>query len=116
MVDDFGTLPKPPRWALDAGLPAPRDEETFAPYVLRLGFDPKDLLVDLTEQTAPLANYRLATTLQRCMPEVFDSHIGDLAVIHIGPERRMEIENAARSLFGDSYRTPSYSAGSFTSK
>lgn len=101
---DYGLRPAPPSWALEEGLPAPHDDETFIPYVLRLGLQPEPLLVDLTEQTIMLANSRLATTLSRTMRPAFDRYVQRLAEIHITPARQAELENFARSIFGDSFR------------
>ena len=103
---DYGLLPEPPSWALDEGLPAPHEEETFIPYVERMGLQPQPLLVDLTEQTIVLANTRLATTLSRTMRPAFDRHVDRLAKKHITRERRLELESIARSVFGDSFRRP----------
>ena len=99
--DDFGVLPEPPQWALDAGLPAPQEGEGFSQYVTRLGFDADDLLDELTERTAPLANGRLASALRKAMPDVWDSYVDTLDIPY---ERRAEIEDMARNLFGESFR------------
>ena len=44
--------PQPPVWALEAGLPAPREDENFVRYVTRLGLDSSYFFEDLTAQTA----------------------------------------------------------------
>ena len=106
MLDDFGLRPSPPQWALEAGLDAPKEEEGFVEYVTRLGLDASELLIELTPQTAPLANGRLATTLARAMPEARDRYIEALAEIHIPPERRLQIENFACNAFGADFRRP----------
>lgn len=103
-MDDYGLRPEPPRWALEAGLPEPKKEEGFAEYVTRLGLDAEELLVELTAQTAPLANGRLATTLARAMPGARDRYIEHLVSIHIDPLRRLYLEDVARSAFGVSFR------------
>jgi hypothetical protein len=67
--------PTPPRWALEAGLPAPRPRESFRKYVTRLGFDADELLVGLNERTLPLANGRLAAAIQYASPEAFSRYL-----------------------------------------
>jgi hypothetical protein len=67
--------PKPPQWALDAGLPPPVEGEPFVQYIERLGLDPDPLLEDLTVRTLPLANSRLASLLFRELPDVFWAHV-----------------------------------------
>ena len=103
-MNDFGLRPSPPRWALEAGLDAPKEGEGFTEYVTRLGLNASELLIDLHEQTAPLANGRLAHTLSQAMPGCRDRFIDSLAKRHIDPSRREELDNAARSLFADRYR------------
>lgn len=103
-MKDYGLLPDPPSWALDAGLPAPHEDETFIPYVKRLGLQPRPLLVELTRQTIMLANSRLATTLSRTMRPAFDRHVARLVEIHVTPARRRELEYVARASFGDRFR------------
>jgi len=70
----FELRPNPPQWALDAGLPAPRDGETYCAYVERLGLDCDELMVELTERTLPLANSRLAAAIARACPDTFDAY------------------------------------------
>jgi hypothetical protein len=104
-VNDYGLRPEPPEWALAAGLPRPNGEG-FTDYVSALGLDPRSLLDGLTEQTICIANLRLATTLQRAMPHVFDLYVDKLAEKHIEPERRKALADFAYSAFGSSYRRP----------
>lgn len=77
-MEDYGLTPRPPNWALAAGLPAPDEDEAFLAYVTRLGYSGDDLLVDLDERTMSLANIRLGTKLQHSMPVAFDRHIRGL--------------------------------------
>lgn len=100
-MDDYGLRPEPPQWALAAGLPEPKKKEGFTEYVTRLGLDAEELLIDLTEQTSPLANGRLAATIRKTMPDAYDRFLGSL---YIPLERRKELENIARNIFGDSFR------------
>lgn len=104
MPRDFGLCPEPPPWALEEGLPAPYEGETFIPYVRRLGLQLRPLLKDLTQQTIVLANVRLATTLQRSMWQAFDRHVQRLADKHIAPQRQKELEVMAYNLFGARFR------------
>jgi len=76
-MNDYGIRPEPAQWALDAGLPAPREEEGFIEYVERLGLNAADMLVDLTARTAELANLRLVSTLRRLLPKEFDEYVRD---------------------------------------
>jgi hypothetical protein len=103
-LKDFGLRPEPPRWALDEGLPEPLGDETFIPYVQRLGLQAEPLLVELTQKTIPLANGRLATTLSRTMRPAFDRHVDSLVTKHIEPVRRRQIEMMAYNIFGVSFR------------
>jgi hypothetical protein len=103
-LEDYGLRPEPPLWALEEGLPAPHEGETFVPYVLRLGLQPAPLLVELDRRTIPLANGRLSTALSRAMQPAFDRHIERLAQKHITPQRRRELEVMAYNIFGASYR------------
>ena len=77
-MDENGLRPSPPAWALDAGLPEPLQGEGFSEYVRRIGMDPDELLVELNERTLCLANGRLATSLQRALPDVFDAHVAQM--------------------------------------
>ena len=98
-MNDYGLTPAPAQWALDAGLPAPGDEEGFIQYVERLGMSGTELLVDLTAQTIDLANYRLNTQLQRRMRWAFDEHVEALAAEHLDEARRWEVRHAAEMLW-----------------
>ena len=66
--------PKPPQWALAAGLPEPHTGEDFCAYVERLGIDCDELIVELTERTLPLANSRLAAKLTLECPEAWSRY------------------------------------------
>ena len=98
-MKDYGLRPEPARWALKAGLPAPRDDEGFIEYVTRLGLNAAELLVELTEQTMVLANARLNTQLQRRMRNAFDDHVEWLCCMHLDEHRREEIRRSAEYLF-----------------
>lgn len=63
-----------PDWAIWAGCPEPEEGELFPDYVRRLGLDPEPMLEGLTEQTYPLANYRLWSALMRSMPKQFSAY------------------------------------------
>jgi hypothetical protein len=103
-LNDYGLRPEPPLWALEEGLPAPHEDETFIPYVSRLGLQPGPLLMELNQQTIPLANGRLSTTLSRDMRPAFDRYVQSLAEKHIDPARRKQIEIMAYQIFGDNFR------------
>lgn len=103
-MEDFGLRPEPPLWALEGGLPAPQEEETFVSYVRRLGLKPEPLLAGLTERTIVIANTRFASRLQETMRPVFDRYVAKLAREHLTPERRKQIEIIASNVFGDTYR------------
>lgn len=104
-MHENGLRPSPPQWALEAGLPEPFHGEGFSEYVKRIGLDPGLLLEELQERTLCLANLRLATTLQRALPDAFDRHVDKLAASVLGPDRKY-VEHNARVLFGDSFRRP----------
>lgn len=104
---DFGVVPEPPQWALDAGLPEPFEGEGFSEYVNRIGLDPAPLLVDLHRQTACCANGRLAHTLKENMRYYFDRHVESLVREHMTPERHEEIAHIAKWLWPTRYRKPS---------
>lgn len=105
-MEDFGLIPAPPPWALNEGLPEPREGETFLPYIRRLGLDPEPLLEGLNARTIVLANSRMATTLQRAMRPVFDRYVDKISALHATPERRRQIQQMAINLFGNDYRRP----------
>lgn len=67
--------PRPPAWALWAGLPAPDPAEDFSTYVTRLGLDSESLLTGLTPNTLPIANRRLATELMRKLPWFYEGYV-----------------------------------------
>ena len=79
--------PTPPLWAINAGLPEPKDGESFCAYVERLGLDCEWFLEDLTEQTAELVNLRLASLLMDKMPKEFRAHVRMLVAAHVPPGR-----------------------------
>ena len=70
-----GPSPRPPPWALAAGLPSPNPGETFCQYVERLGLDCAELLEGLNERTAVLANPRLASRIAHDMPEAYSRYL-----------------------------------------
>jgi len=86
-MEDYGLTPRPPDWALAAGLPAPHEDESFLEYVTRLGYSGKELVAELDERTMTLANVRLANKLQQSMPVAFDRHVRKLGE-KWGPQRR----------------------------
>lgn len=104
-MNENGLRPEPPEWAIAAGLPEPSEGEGFSEYATRLGLDPDPLLADLEERTLCLANGRLATSLQRAMPHVFDLHVDSLSREVLGDDRS-HIERNARILWGDRFRRP----------
>ena len=70
--------PDPPAWAVEAGIPAPWNGETFVRYCVRIGIPlavAEDMLDGLTERTAPCANDRLGTYLMRQCPDAFWAHV-----------------------------------------
>jgi hypothetical protein len=98
--------PEPPAWALEAGLPEPLEDEMFVPYVRRLGLSTRSLFDGLDDQTADLANIRLATRLHRAMPDAYDRYIDALSRRVLSKEDRKRIENNARLLFPSNFRRP----------
>lgn len=66
--------PEIPGWAVEAGCPQPKRGESFQAYVERLGLDFDDLTIDLCEQTAGIANIRLASELRRRNPWSFERY------------------------------------------
>jgi hypothetical protein len=84
--------PQPPAWALEAGLPAPQEDENFVRYVTRLGLDSSYFFEELTAQTVELANLRLGSYLIDAMPEVFHAHVRALKLAHLDEGRRKELE------------------------
>lgn len=105
-MEDYGLTPRPPQWALDAGLPQPLEDESFCEYVARMGLDCQELLVGLSYCTMPLANYRLATRLQRDMPVEFDRYVAELVREHVSSDRQQELITVARRIWGDRFRRP----------
>lgn len=83
--------PEIPEWASASGCPSPKPGESFRSYVERLGLDFDDLTIELCEQTAIMANVRLASELRRRTPESFKRY--------------------ARQRFDDSQSRYSYSRG-----
>lgn len=75
MEPSLAPRPRVPEWARWAGLPCPLQGEGFEEYVLRLGLDPVMLLDGLTENTAYIANRRLATELMRRMPKSYEAYV-----------------------------------------
>lgn len=90
--------PKPPQWALEAGLPAPKKDECFVSYVARLGIDADELLVELRAETASLANLRLGSYLISTMRKAFTRHCDALAESVLEPERRKMLRVYAASM------------------
>jgi hypothetical protein len=90
-----------PQWALSAGLPAPYEDELFMDYVPRIGLDLYSLFEDLNDQTAPLANIRLASVIQDAMPDEWDAYVATLVD---DPDRKKYLQDTAFDLFGSNYR------------
>lgn len=78
-------MPKPPQWALDAGLPAPEKNENYCEYVTRLGYNCSELLADLTPRTHQIAHERLVSKLIVSLPEVWDRHLRVFVRAHARP-------------------------------
>jgi len=71
--------PDPPQWSIQAGLPLPLEDEEFCEYVTRLGLDCPDLLMDLDLRldesgVEGIANLRLATAIQKIVPDIFSAY------------------------------------------
>lgn len=107
-MKDFGLKPEVPQWAVNAGLPEPEPGEGFATYVKRIGLDPTELLADLHEQTACLANLRLAHVLKMKLRWYFDQYVDSLSRVHLTPERIKELRAFASYIHGPRTRKPSY--------
>lgn len=90
-------IPEPPAWALEAGLPAPTEGETFVAYCIRLGIDPAPLVDDLDERTECIANMRLAHRLRLDLPRAWQAHIEAWLAASIKPERRRELQAWGRA-------------------
>lgn len=89
---------EPPQWAIDAGLPGPKRAEDFESYVARLGLDAGELLEELTERSAPVANVRLATSLANHLPDSYSQHVEALCARHFSPEQREAQRRLGRNL------------------
>lgn len=89
--------PEPPQWALDAGLPGPFEGESFAAYCTRLGLEPGEFLIDLTDRTSCFANLRLAGRLARDMPEQWSEYVHKRSALT--PARREALDRIARQLW-----------------
>jgi hypothetical protein len=98
-LPSFNARPEPPLWAVYAGLPEPRDDEGYVEYLNRIGLDPVELLVDLTDRTACLANIRLESKLMRSMPEAYQRHVNAFVRSRLNPERRRYVVILASNLF-----------------
>jgi len=82
-----------PRWALETlSAPAPGPSETFTAYCDRIGAPTDELLGDLNEQTADLANVRLATWIQRQHPEKFRRYTRSWLKTLVPSERLVALE------------------------
>jgi hypothetical protein len=98
-LPSFNARPEPPLWAVYAGLPEPHDDEGYVEYLNRIGLDPVELLVDLTDTTACLANIRLESKLMRSMPKAYKEYVDAWVQVRLGPERRKHVSRLASSLF-----------------
>ena len=82
-----------PLWALETGsAPEPRPGETFPGYCARLDAPYDELVEDLTDQTADLANGRLATWIQRRNRELFKSYTRAWLKTLVPPERLRQLD------------------------
>lgn len=75
--------PRPPRWALEAGLPEPLAAESFRAYWSRLGVAESTLnavLRDLHGSTETVANERMSSYVARVAPDSYREAIFDLWV------------------------------------
>lgn len=79
--------PKPPQWALDAGLPEPEPREDFCDYVTRLGLDCSELFEGLTPRTMVVAQMRLAQKLADETPDVWRAHVERFVKQHARPKK-----------------------------
>lgn len=67
-----------PAWALAAGMPPPRDDESFDSYWRRAGVDEATIemaVLGLDELRVDVANERMGTYLMRKMPDAFNAHV-----------------------------------------
>ena len=87
-------------------MPPPKEDETFLPYVKRLGLKPEPLVAGLDQRTIEIANVRLGSRLQEAMRPAFSKYIDKLAEQHLTPERRRHIRNEAFNVFGLGWRRP----------
>jgi hypothetical protein len=98
-LPSFNARPEPPLWAVYAGLPEPRDDEDYIEYLNRIGLDPVELLADLTDQTACLANIRLESKLMRSMPRAYRRYADVWVKERLNPERQRHVAILASNLF-----------------
>lgn len=64
-----------PKWALEAGLPAPRKGESLVDYAQSIGLDTEELFIELTDRTAELAYYRLEKMLSISLAHAWNAYI-----------------------------------------
>jgi hypothetical protein len=82
-----------PRWATETGAaPKPKKRETFVHYCLSLGAPYSELTEGLTDQTADLANGRLATWIQYRNREKFKSYTRAWLKTLVPPERLRDLD------------------------
>lgn len=81
--------PELPVWVLNLDLePRPVEGESFRGYCTRIGLDPDEVLVELKDQTAPLANCRLAHALRQRHHERYQRWLNAHLAARIPLERR----------------------------
>lgn len=67
--------PRPPGWALDAGLPAPDPGEVLGEYCVRLGLDYRKLTDGLDARAAVNAHIRFVNMIADACPDVWQQHL-----------------------------------------
>lgn len=80
--------PKPPEWALKAGLPPPTETETLHEYCDRLGVDYEALTDELVPRTLENVHIRFVSELARSCPDVWQNHLAVLAERYPPPVRK----------------------------
>ena len=91
--------PRLPAWVINADLePRPEGGESYRDYVARIGFDPDELLVELVDRTAVMANNRLAHALSVRHGEAYHRFLNAWCAARLPLERRRELRRWAENV------------------
>jgi hypothetical protein len=99
-------VPELPAWVINADLePRPDPGESFLDYVVRIGFDPSELLAELDERNlCCFANRRLAHALTRRHEREWRHFLDRYCAARIPLERRKELKRWHVDVIPESYR------------